>query len=167
MNEPAERHHLPSHHPNCFGCGEDNPCGLKLKMWRDGERVRGEVVFGTSHEGAPGLAHGGAVAAAFDDALGFVLYIVEAPAVTARLEVDYRKPVMLNRSYELDGWVERRDGRKLFLRIEARDEGGELVAEGKGLFLQVPMEHFLQAMPDDVPDEIKKRMKQAGGTPPW
>lgn len=167
MKGGYERAHLPSHHANCFGCGEDNPCGLKIKMWRDGDRVKGSVAFGASHEGAPGLAHGGAVAAAFDDALGFVLYIVETPAVTARLEVDYRKPVLLHRPYQLEAWVEKREGRKLFLRIEARDADSQLVAEGKGLFLQVPMEHFFQAMPKDVSPEVRARMRDAGGTPPW
>ena len=78
----TERTPLPSHAPGCFGCGPNNPCGLGLHAWRDGEEVRGHVVFAEHHSGAPGFAHGGAVATALDDCLGFLLYVIGQPAVT-------------------------------------------------------------------------------------
>ena len=77
---PPER--LPSHTTTCMGCGPDNPHGLRLVVHRSGDAVYTDVTFDERHIGAPGLAHGGAVAAACDDVLGFTLWIAGTPAVT-------------------------------------------------------------------------------------
>ena len=38
------------------------------------------------HQGAPGLAHGGLLSCAFDEALGKLMWLVRQPAVTGKLE---------------------------------------------------------------------------------
>ena len=92
---PPHEDGLPAHHPQCLGCGPDNPHGHHLQVWRDGDRVRSRHVFDPRHVGAPGIAHGGAVATVLDDLFGFVLYVVGDLAVTRHLEVGYRAPVLL------------------------------------------------------------------------
>lgn len=148
---------LPSHAPRCFGCGTDNPCGLGLRAWRDGDDIRGSVIFGAHHSGAPAFAHGGAVATALDDCLGFLLYIVGEPAVTARLEVNYRKPVTLETEYHLHARIDRREGRKFWTAIDMRDGAGDVVAEGTGLFVVVKIDHFTRELPEDWREKAKKR----------
>ncbi|MEV2226667.1 hotdog domain-containing protein [Nocardia vinacea] len=44
------------------------------------------------HQGAPGVAHSGVIAAILDEASGTVPTTVCFPAVTARLEVNYVAP---------------------------------------------------------------------------
>ena len=83
---------LPPHSPTCMGCGPDNPAGLQLEVFRSGDEVYTDVTFDERHIGAPGLAHGGAVAAACDDLFGFTLWIALTPAVTRSLTVDYLAP---------------------------------------------------------------------------
>lgn len=61
---------LPPHHPQCRGCGPDDPNGHHLTVWWDGERVRARQVFDVRHVGEPGIAHGGAVATVHDHLLG-------------------------------------------------------------------------------------------------
>lgn len=95
----AANHVLPPHHPDCLGCGPDNPHGHHVQVRRDGDRVVAEHVFDHRHVGAPGIAHGGAVATVVDDLFGFLLYNVGQPAVTRHLEVDYHAPVWLGRAY--------------------------------------------------------------------
>jgi acyl-CoA thioesterase FadM len=63
--------------------------------------------------------------------------------VTARLEVDYRKPVLLGAQLKLEAWVEAVDGRKLHLCGVMRDADGELVAEARALFLVIDVEHWI------------------------
>jgi acyl-coenzyme A thioesterase PaaI-like protein len=133
-----------AHQPNCMGCGPDNESGLRMRFTVDGERVRGALRFNRCHEGSPGLAHGGAVAAALDDLLGTVLVVIERLAVTAQLVVDFRAPAVLDRDLDLLGWCERIDGRKLHLRGEIRD-GTTLIAEGGALFVEVDREHFARS----------------------
>lgn len=132
---------LPPHQPNCLGCGPENPAGLGMRMRQDGERVLGEVTLDDRHEGAPGYAHGGAVTTALDDAIGMLLFVLRRPAVTAKLEVNFRRPAFIGRPFELEAWVDRIDGRKLHLCSEMRDER-ETVAEASALFLEVDPEHF-------------------------
>jgi acyl-coenzyme A thioesterase PaaI-like protein len=152
-----DRTPLPSHAPACFGCGPQNPCGLGLHAWRDGEEVQGRVTFAAHHSGAPGFAHGGAVATALDDCLGFLLYVIGQPAVTAKLEVNYRKPVTIDTEYRLHARLHRRHRRKLYTSIEMRDARDTIVAEGTGLFVTVTMEHFTKNLPDDWREEARKR----------
>jgi acyl-coenzyme A thioesterase PaaI-like protein len=136
---------LPPHHANCLGCGDENPAGIGMRMERDGERVRGSVTLDRRHEGAPGYAHGGAVSTILDDALGMLLFILRRPAVTARIEVDFRRPAYLGRPFEAEAWVDRVDGRKLWLVAALRDDG-ELIAEARSLFLEVDPEHFARGV---------------------
>jgi acyl-coenzyme A thioesterase PaaI-like protein len=132
------------HHDNCLGCGPDNPGTLGLVFHVLGERVRSDLRFDRRHEGAPGFTHGGAVATALDDTIGTLLMILRRPAVTARLEVDYRRPALIDVDYTVESWIERIDGRKLHLAGIIRDADGETVAEAVALFLEVDIAHFRQ-----------------------
>ena len=150
----------PPHHPNCFGCGTDNPASLGLRVRRDGDGVSGEVTFAEQHMGAPGFAHGGVVAAALDDALGMLLMRLRRAAVTRRLEIDYERPCFIGRRYEVAAACERIDGRKLWL-ASTLSEDGKVVARAHGLFIVVDAEHFLQGDPDsDVAQRLAARERR-------
>jgi len=138
---------------------------MGLRLWLDGERVRGEVTLDRRHEGAPGFAHGGAVATVLDDALGTLLAVLRRPAVTAKLDVDYRRPAFLGRRFTVETWVERSDGRKLWLAGEMR-EGEELVAEAHALFLAVSIEHFAEGIGESA-DRWRERAERTGMGLPW
>lgn len=155
---------LPPHHPHCLGCGPDNPGSLGLRLAIEGERVTGEVTLDDRHQGAPGFAHGGAVATALDDTLGTLLVVLGQPGVTARLEIDYRRPAFLGRRFELEAWVDRVEGRKIHMEARMRD-GGEVVAEAHALFIQVEPEHFLQG--GSVPDDWTERWWREGRRLPY
>ena len=149
---------LSAHHPNCMGCGPENAGSLGLRFVVDGDRVRADLRLDERHEGAPGFAHGGAVATALDDTIGTLLVILRRPAVTARLEIDYRRPAFLHRDFTLEAWCESIDGRKLHLAAAMR-EGDDLVAEARALFLQVDLAHFARGgkdMPERVKDHWRK-----------
>jgi acyl-coenzyme A thioesterase PaaI-like protein len=138
---------LPAHYLTCLGCGPLAPQGYGLRVRREGDEVVTEHVFEDRHSGAPGIAHGGAVATVVDDVLGFLLYVARAPGVTRRLEVDYLMPVRTGVTYSLRGRLDRREGRKLFVTCEGRDTEGELGFRGRGLFLVVDLSHFNTALP--------------------
>jgi acyl-coenzyme A thioesterase PaaI-like protein len=138
--------HIAAHHPHCLGCGDENPASLGLSFVLEGERVRSEFVLDRRHEGAPGFAHGGAVATALDDTLGTMLVALKRPAVTGRLEIDYRRPAFIGRRFKLEAWVESIDGRKIWLAGEMREDG-EVIASARALFIEVDRAHFLQGGP--------------------
>jgi len=136
---------LPPHYPTCLGCGPEAPAGYHLQVRRDGDEVVTEHVFKDRHSGAPGIAHGGAVATVVDDVLGFLLYVAKAPGVTRRLEVDYLKPVLTGVPYVVRGRIDRRDGRKLWVACEGTGPEQVVAFRAVGLFVVVDLSHFSQA----------------------
>ncbi|MGI8633170.1 MAG: PaaI family thioesterase [Solirubrobacterales bacterium] len=134
---------IPPHHSHCLGCGDENPASLGPELAVEGERVPGSATLDRRHEGAPGFAHGGALATLLDDTLGSLLLVVGRPAVTGKLEVRYRSPAFLGRRFDVEAWVERISGRKLVFAGEIREDQ-TTIAEARALFIEVDREHFLQ-----------------------
>jgi acyl-coenzyme A thioesterase PaaI-like protein len=137
---------LPPHYPTCFGCGPQAQAGMHLEVRLEGDEVATDYAFTDRHSGAPGIAHGGTVAALVDDLLGYALYLVREPGVTRRLEIDYLKPVLVGVEYAVRGRVDRRDGRKIFTSCEATAPDGTVVLRATGLFVVVPLSHFAQGL---------------------
>ena len=144
---------LPPHYPTCLGCGPEAAQGFHLQVRRDGEEVVTEHVFEPRHSGAPGIAHGGAVATVVDDVLGFLLYLAGVPGVTRMLQVDYVKPVRVGVPYTVRARVEQRDGRKVWVTCSGRAGDGVEAFRARGLFLAVPLEHFDQVPAPGSPSE--------------
>lgn len=121
--------------------GLSNPLSPPIELWIEGDRAFGRVSFGTAYEGPPGHVHGGFVAAAFDEVLGYAQSLSESPGMTGRLIVHYRSPTPLDRELRFEAWVERVDGRKIITRGELF-AGDLLCAEAEGLFVSVDRERF-------------------------
>lgn len=130
------------HGQHCFGCGPQNLAGVAMAVELVENGVIGSCTFDERHQGAPGLAHGGIVAAVLDEASGSVPTRNGIPAVTAKLAVNYRKPAPLHRPMRVSATLDRREGDRK-LHITARLElDGELIAESDAMFIIVPAEHF-------------------------
>lgn len=133
---------LPEHQPSCFVCGTQNEHGLGATRALRGDRVVVRFTPQQEHEGAPGLIHGGVLAAAFDESLGTAPYfLAQKICVTGTLNVVYRKPVPIGVELSVEGWVEQVDGRKVHVAGKAYS-GGTFVAEATAIFIEVPLEHF-------------------------
>ena len=155
-----ERPRIPPHHdPRCWGCG-DAPGGIRLPLpaAEGAERYEARFRFDERHQAGPGLVHGGLVAAALDEACGLLATWYRFPAVTARLFVRYRRPVAINRELTVRSAIERTHGRRIHARGELRD-GDTMLADARGAFLHVPLEHFL-ATPEGraAGDEWQRRL---------
>jgi acyl-coenzyme A thioesterase PaaI-like protein len=124
------------HFPDCVVSGRANPLGIGISVHREGDDAVARVVLGAAFEGAPGRAHGGVVAAIFDDTLGFVLDIVDVPAYTGRLSVSYLAPTPVHEEIEFRARLRHREGRKLLLESEAT-VAGVRIAEAEGLFVAI------------------------------
>ena len=121
----------------CFGCGDENPHGLRMSFRLEDGRAIAEFTATEHLQGFPGRAHGGGVATMLDEAMGWAAYGLGALAATARLTMRYRKPVPLGEPLAVSGWVTRDRGRAIELKADLRSEGGTLLAEAEGLFVRV------------------------------
>jgi acyl-coenzyme A thioesterase PaaI-like protein len=131
-----------AHHDLCFGCGIANLFGLQMEVERaaeEGEGVTGRFFLKQDHQGPPGVAHGGVLACALDEAMALCVHGEGTLAVTGRLEVDLRAPAAVGTFVRVDARVERREGRRLELSAEAREVGGErtILATGRASFVRV------------------------------
>ena len=127
--------------PDCVVSGDANPMGMAIGFYRRGEEAVAHVNLGPAFEGAPDRAHGGVVAAVFDDLMGFVLHIVETPAFTGELTVRYLAPTPVGVVIEFRAWLTRREGRKLWIDAEATHDG-HVVSTATGLFIAIDRERF-------------------------
>jgi acyl-coenzyme A thioesterase PaaI-like protein len=118
--------------------GRSNPLAPPLTMGVDGKRVRGTAVFGAAYEGPPGHVHGGFVAAAFDEVLGFAQSMGGNPGMTGTLTIRYRKPTPLHREIRMEGEITRIEGRKIFT-VGRMYAGEVLTAEAEGIFISVDL----------------------------
>ena len=107
------------------------------------ERYEALFAFGPDHQAGPGLAHGGLVAAALDEACGLLATWYRFPSVTARLSVRFRRPVHINRELVIEAHLVEDRGRQIDIAAELRD-GDEVLAAAEGTWTHVPLEHFLQ-----------------------
>ncbi len=115
--------------------GRGHPYGLPLRVYREGDRAVTDVVLERSHQGAPGMAHGGFVAAIYDDLLGFLLMLQETIAFTAYLTVNYKLGTLIGEPLRFEAWIDRVEGKKMFLAGECRDGTGTIVTTAEGLFI--------------------------------
>ncbi|MFI6322143.1 PaaI family thioesterase [Nonomuraea sp. NPDC050556] len=145
LHAPPPGSKLGSHYSRCFGCGDDHPTGLHLDARTpDGVTVEAEFTVGEAHQGAPGLAHGGVLAAAMDEVIGMSIWLFRKPYVTGRLETDYLMPVPVGTTLHLRAWCNGISGRKAYLEAEGRlgAPDGPVAVRAAALFIEVRMEHF-------------------------
>jgi acyl-coenzyme A thioesterase PaaI-like protein len=123
--------------------GRANPLAPPIVMQADsdGKRVHGRVVFGAPYEGPPGCVHGGLVAAAFDEVLGFANSLSGHPGMTGTLIIRYRRPTPLQTELSFEARLDRVEGRKIFTSGELH-AGDVLCAEAEGVFVSVDREKF-------------------------
>lgn len=114
--------------------GRRNPVAPPVRMWREGDEVRGEAVFSPTYAGPPDSVHGGIIAAVFDEVLSMANIITGTAGFTGTLTVRYHRKTPLNTPIEIWGINVRNDGRKQVSRAEMR-VGGELTASAEGLFI--------------------------------
>jgi acyl-coenzyme A thioesterase PaaI-like protein len=151
----------PQHHAWCFGCGPDNPLGLHLP-WDavEGETYGVAVRFDQRHQGAPGIVHGGIVSAALDEAMGILAQHVAFPSVTARFLVRYRRPVPTGQELRLTARLARTTGKQRHF-TGAVQRGEQVLADGEGWFVEVPLGHFLQT---EAGREVRDRLHGGDGS---
>jgi uncharacterized protein (TIGR00369 family) len=145
------RHPVLKKHPAlrknyCFGCGKDNPEGMRLKFVYDEEGKRFVAGFRLDRRftGPPRHAHGGIIAAILDEAMSKASRLRGVIAPTRELKVEYLKPVPLGEKLTAAGWEVRVRGREHYRAAEIRNQGGELLARGRGKFIAVDADRVMK-----------------------
>jgi len=122
--------------------GLANPLAPPIRLEEDDAwAVVGYVTYGAAYEGPPACVHGGHVAAAFDEVLGFVQGMSGAPGFTGELTIRFRSPTPLHRRLRIRGEIVRVEGRKIFAEGTLHADE-QLCAEAEGLFITPNPEQY-------------------------
>ncbi|MEZ5254995.1 MAG: PaaI family thioesterase [Microthrixaceae bacterium] len=139
--------------------GLANPMSPPLSMYYEGARVIASATFGAAFEGPPSCVHGGYIAAAFDEVLGAAQSMSGVQGMTANLSVNYRSPTPLMTPLRIEAWLDRIDGRKIFVRGEMY-AGDRLTADASGLFIAPDPEVFAALM--EVRADMTRARRERG-----
>ena len=117
---------------HCFGCGRDNPIGLKLDMKLDGYRCVAYFTPKAEHESYGDRMHGGLTSTLLDEVMGdYVFRKAGKPAYTARLEIRFRSAIRIGETVKVEGWPEVHRGRLFIMKGKITHADGTPAAEAK------------------------------------
>lgn len=111
--------------------------GAAYQVQDDGSTCAQLAISGMQ-QGPPGYAHGGALAALLDEAMGAAVWYAGNRVLAVHLSFDYRHPVPLGAEVRVSGQVERREGRKVFTSGTITLEDGRVAVTASGIFVDAP-----------------------------
>jgi uncharacterized protein (TIGR00369 family) len=142
LNDEASENLTPmSHSANnkCFGCGAASAIGLHLEFFlREDHSVVTMPTVSPDYTGNPGYLHGGIIATLLDEAMSKSVRARGFTAMTRHMEVDYLRPVPCFVPLRIEGHVTRNEGRKHWSEARILNAKGKVLAESKGVFIEVP-----------------------------
>lgn len=108
---------------------------------REGQAVVASVRLGTALEGRPGRAHGGAIAAVFDDAMGSMQRIIGRNGYTRSLTTVYHAPFPTDIEVAIRAICTEVDGPIFTIEATART-GDRLIASATGTFVEIDVDRW-------------------------
>jgi uncharacterized protein (TIGR00369 family) len=128
---------------NCFGCGQNNKTGLRLKFLVDEhQHVLCRARIPRRFQGPPGYVHGGVIATLLDEAMSKANRQFGILAMTRQMEIEYLKPVPLNTPIHITGHHRSATGRKHHCEADIASEDGTILARGRALFIAISPDYL-------------------------
>jgi uncharacterized protein (TIGR00369 family) len=146
---------------NCFACGTLNTHGLQLELHAGDDRCWVELELPDRFEGWEGIAHGGILSTILDEVMGWALIDHDMWGVTARMRVEFKRPVPIGRPI-------RAEGRVVSARRRIVEAEGVILDRADGTILARAEATFVGA-PESAKADLKARYRFAtlpdDGTP--
>ena len=114
----------------CFGCGQNNPIGLKLSFQRDGKTARAEFTPTKLYQGWPGLVHGGIIICILDEAMGYAALFEGMNCVTAKMQAKLRRPASIDEPLIITSSTIKKTRKLIETKAAISLKDGTLIAEG-------------------------------------
>jgi uncharacterized protein (TIGR00369 family) len=132
----------------CFGCGLENPSGLRLRFFTDPDQnIVCRLRLAGRFAGPPGHAHGGIIATLLDEAMSKANRARGILAMTRAMDVQYLRPVPLGQPLVLTARHVSTAGRRHHTEAALTDASGHTLATATAVFVTVPPDllHRLQS----------------------
>jgi acyl-coenzyme A thioesterase PaaI-like protein len=136
IETPTGRFEFAAH--NCFGCGSLNAQGLGLVVHVEPGRAWIEGSLDHRFEGWQSVIHGGILCTILDEVMAWALVGEDNWGVTARMAVEFRRPVEVGAPIRAEGWITR-------ARRRIVDTAGHIVDPASGSVLATATGVYLAA----------------------
>ena len=133
---------------NCFACGTLNAHGLHLALHAGDGRCWVDTTLDRQFEGWEGIAHGGVISTILDEVMAWAVVEHDLWGVTARITVDFKRPVPIGRPIHGEGRVTSVRRRIVETEGVLSDQDGNILAQATATFVGAP---------DDKKAELKAR----------
>ncbi|WP_227762284.1 PaaI family thioesterase [Zhaonella formicivorans] len=121
----------------CFGCGESNPIGLKLRFVSEGDLFYSKYTPKPEFQSYAGVVHGGIVSTLLDEVMANHLLSRGLIVVTAELSVRFIKPVPVNAELKVVSKVKESKGRLSQMEGWIEDGSGQVLVRGTAKMMHV------------------------------
>ncbi len=138
-----DKRYLPNSR-ECFVCGEENPAGLQSRFYVEDDLVKMPLTVRQEHCGYPGAVHGGVVAAALDECMGWAAALsIGRMCLTGEMTVRYINRVPVDDSLTVEAEVLRSHRRMVHARGRIVNAEGKIFAQSDGRFLPLSVDQTL------------------------
>ncbi len=104
---------------NCFGCAPQNPCGLKMEFWEDGDDIVSFWNPQNNFQGWVNTLHGGIQATVIDEVAAWVVARkLQTTGVTTNLNIKYRRPIPTGDNVTIEARARLREQKRMFAIID-------------------------------------------------
>ena len=110
-------------YPNCFGCGHENPYGLRLDMKIEGDELRTDFTPAPHHQGWPGIVHGGIISALLYEVMENWTYLNGIVTMMRSMDARLRTPAKIGRPIRATSWLVSREGREIYVAAKLQSDG--------------------------------------------
>ena len=159
IETPTGRFEFAPHH--CFACGSLNAHGLQLDLHVEPGRCRTEFALDNRFEGWEGVIHGGILCTILDEVMAWALVGEDNWGVTARMNVAFRRPVLVGTTVRAEGWITEARRRVVATAARIVDAAtGEELATSTGTYVAASPERKRELReryefrPIDPPDTV-------------
>lgn len=139
---------VPEGYSKCFGCGQDNPHGLKLKFTPEGKGVKAVFMPDERYQGWPGYLHGGIVGCLLDEAVGYAASVTGVRCVTAKFEMRLKRLTPINGPLTVTGHIVKKTRKVIQSTAEVSLADGTVMAEASATQFVVELAR-VKAVGDD------------------
>ncbi len=127
-------------YPNCFGCGPNNPVGLQLTYRFQGDALVTDFMPGGTHEGWPGIVHGGILATLLYEVMENFAFRNGIITMMRDMEVQFRRPANIGRNITALARLELSADREM--SVTGTLVQNTVIAEGSARLVSLTQEHI-------------------------
>ena len=126
----------PKPYPNCFGCGGENPYGLRLDMKMADGKLSADFTPAPHHQGWPGIVHGGVISALLYEVMENWTYLNGIVTMMRSMNTRLIAPAKIGHPIFATSWLVSREGREISVAAKLESEG-KAIAEAHASLVEL------------------------------